>query len=86
MRFIGPEEGGVAAVLRTPGLMQMYLLLGLPCLMLFPLLMVEVKEQKEMSTVVHKRMEFPQGPPMICVFLDFYIFPCTWKPLPPWLP
>jgi hypothetical protein len=69
----------------TPDLVQVYLLLGLPCLM-FPLLRVEVKEQKVMSTVVHKGMEFPQGPPIIWVFLAFYIFLCTWKPLPPWLP
>jgi hypothetical protein len=87
MRFMGPEEGGVVAVSRTPGPpLWVYLLLGLPCLLLLPLPRMEVKGRKAVGTVAHKEVVSHRAPLLIWDFLAFYIFPCTWKLLPPWLP
>jgi hypothetical protein len=59
MRFMGPEKGGVVVVSRTPGLLGCWgfqaagasRLLGLPHLMLIPLLRVEVKGRKVVAEV-----------------------------------
>jgi hypothetical protein len=66
-----------------------YLLLGLPCLLLLPLLRMAVKRQMVVAKVVNvaqKRVVSLGGPLLVWVSLAFYIFPCIWKLLPPWLP
>jgi hypothetical protein len=86
MRIMEPEEGGVVAVSRNPwpGLLGAFAAgASLSCAL--SLLRVEAKRWKtvaKVGIVAHKGVSFPQK----WVSMDFYIFPCTWKLLPPWLP
>jgi hypothetical protein len=61
---VRPEEGGVIAVSKTPGpnLIGIFAV-GLPHLMLLPLLRVETKGQKVVGTVAHKEAGCPWGAP-----------------------
>jgi hypothetical protein len=48
-----------------------------------------VKRQMVVAKVVNvaqKRVVSLGGPLLVWVSLAFYIFPCIWKLLPPWLP
>jgi hypothetical protein len=90
MRFIGPEEDGVVAVSRTLGssFVGIFAAGSSPSDAASPF---EgggegVEGSDKGGTVSHKGAGSPWGPLIIWVSLAFYIFPCTWKLLPPWLP
>jgi hypothetical protein len=83
MRFMGPEEGGVVAVSRTPRL-------SLAGEFAAGASRSDAASPSEAKSRWRwqRWIQWHMGgvPLLIWVSLAFYIFSCTWKLLPPWLP
>jgi hypothetical protein len=74
MKFIGPEEGGIVAVLRTPGpgLVGIFTAGASPSDVASP--SKGGGEGEAVGTVAHKGVASPRGPLLTWVSLVLYIF------------